>query len=139
MAKESVVTMMACCTTSIPGTESARYSVDPGVLCSILPKGQFFIGWKLPIFFMTKPIPKTVNVSEKGQITIPKDIQKAMGIKKGDRLAIVVIKHKILIQRGSEISGSIAEGFGDIAAHSENALKGVWDNKGDDVWGRYLQ
>ena len=40
--------------------------------------------------FMGKSMLKTVNVSEKGQIAIPKDVQELLDIKKGDRLILTV-------------------------------------------------
>ena len=42
---------------------------------------------------------KTINVSEKGQITISREIQTLLGIKKGDRLILAAKNKKLLIQK----------------------------------------
>ena len=46
---------------------------------------------------------KPVNVSEKGQIAIPKEIQELLEIQKGDRLVITTKNKKILIQKATNI------------------------------------
>ncbi|HEY4680436.1 MAG TPA: AbrB/MazE/SpoVT family DNA-binding domain-containing protein [Nitrosarchaeum sp.] len=47
---------------------------------------------------MSEATLKTVNVSEKGQIAIPREIRILLGIKKGDRLVLTAKNEKILIQ-----------------------------------------
>ena len=46
---------------------------------------------------MSEATLKTVNVSEKGQIAIPREIRILLGIKKGDRLVLTAKNEKILI------------------------------------------
>ena len=58
---------------------------------------------------MSKPTIKTVNVSEKGQIVIPKEIQNSLGIKKGDRLVITTKNKKILIQKAENIEKQMGD------------------------------
>lgn len=82
---------------------------------------------------------KTVNVSEKGQIVIPKEIQKLLGIRKGDSLVITTKNKKILMQKTKNIEKHVEEDFGDLLKYSESSLGKLWDNKKDDVWGTYLQ
>lgn len=52
---------------------------------------------------------KTVSVSAKGQIAIPADVRKMLGIKKGDRLLLTAIRKKILIERSDEITKKIED------------------------------
>ena len=47
---------------------------------------------------MSEATLKTVNVSEKGQIAIPREIRILLGIKKGDRLVLTAKNEKLLIQ-----------------------------------------
>ena len=89
---------------------------------------------------MSKPTIKTVNVSEKGQIVIPKEIQNSLGIKKGDRLIIITKNKKILIQKAENIEKQMGDDFADLIKFSELSLNKLWSNKKDDeVWNRYLQ
>ena len=77
---------------------------------------------------------KTVKVSEKGQITIPREIQESLGIKKGDRLVIAVKDKMILIQKAANIE----DDFYDLLKYSESSLGKLWNNKKDDIWEKYL-
>lgn len=89
---------------------------------------------------MSKPTIKTVNVSEKGQIVIPKEIQNSLGIKKGDRLIIITKNKKILIQKAENIEKQMGDDFADLIKFSELSLNKLWSNKKDDeIWNRYLQ
>ncbi len=82
---------------------------------------------------------KTVNVSEKGQIAIPKEIQELLGIQKGDNLVITTKNKKILIQKATNIEKRIVDDFDDLLKYSESSLGKLWNNKKDDVWEKYLQ
>ncbi len=82
---------------------------------------------------------KTVNVSEKGQITIPKEIQELLEIQKGDRLVITAKDKKILIQKSTSIESHIEDGFDDLLRYSEASLEKLWNSKRDDVWETYLK
>ena len=82
---------------------------------------------------------KTVNVSEKGQIVIPKEIQELLGIQKGDSLVITAKNKKILIQKTTNIEKRIEDDFDDLLRYSESSLGEIWNNKKEDVWEKYLQ
>ena len=88
---------------------------------------------------MSESTLKTVSVSEKGQIAIPREIQKLLGIKKGDRLVLTAKNKKLLIQKASSLEKHMEDDFGDLLKHSESTLKKLWLNKEDDVWDKYLQ
>lgn len=82
---------------------------------------------------------KTVNVSEKGQIAIPKEIQELLGIQKGDSLVITTKNKKILIQKAANLEKHIEDDFSDLLKYSESSLGKLWNNKKDDVWETYVQ
>lgn len=77
---------------------------------------------------------KTVNVSAKGQIAIPADVRRMLGIKKGDRLLLTAARKKILIEKSNEITKKIEGDLGYLTKVSERAAKKMWDNEKDRVW-----
>ncbi|MBI1662178.1 MAG: AbrB/MazE/SpoVT family DNA-binding domain-containing protein [Nitrosopumilus sp.] len=88
---------------------------------------------------MTESTLKTVSVSEKGQIAIPTEIQKLLGIKKGDRLVLTTKDEKLLIQKAANLEKHMEDDFSDLLIHSESTLKKLWLNKEDDIWDKYMQ
>ena len=82
---------------------------------------------------------KTIKVSEKGQIAIPRIIRKKMGLDKGDELLLFEVDGKIMLEKVKIFSNLIKDKFKDIEKFNENSLKEVWDNKEDDIWATYLR
>ncbi len=82
---------------------------------------------------------RTVSVSEKGQIAIPKEIRVLLGIKKGDRLVLTTKNKKLLIQKATNLAKQTEDDFDDLLDYSEFSLKKLWLNKKDDVWNKYLK
>ncbi len=82
---------------------------------------------------------KTVSVSEKGQIAIPREIRALLGIKKGDRLVLTTKNKKLLIQKATNLTKQMEDDFDDLMGYSELSLKKLWLNKQDDVWNKYLK
>ncbi len=82
---------------------------------------------------------KTVTISQKGQITIPRTIQRKMGIKKGDRFVLVARGDNIMLKKSPTIIKSIEDDFIDILALSEHSFGKIWINKEDDIWDTYLE
>jgi len=77
---------------------------------------------------------KTVNVSEKGQIAIPREIRVMLGIKKGDRLILTAKNKKLLIQKAASLEKHIEDDFKDLLKLSEKTSERLWDNKDDEIW-----
>jgi AbrB family looped-hinge helix DNA binding protein len=77
---------------------------------------------------------KTVSVSAKGQIAIPADVRKMLGIKKGDRLLLTAASKKILIEKSSEITKKIEDDLSYLTKISERTAKKLWDNESDKIW-----
>lgn len=84
-------------------------------------------------------IMKTVKVSDKGQIAIPREIREQTGIKKGDELVIVQSNGKILLEKSQKVSTKMKDDFKDLLKFSEKTLRSVWGNKQDDIWNSYLK
>ncbi len=82
---------------------------------------------------------KTIKVSEKGQIAIPKLIRKKIGLDKGDELLLLEVDGKIMLEKVKVFSNIIRDNFKDIEKFNEDSLKEVWDNKEDDIWSSYLR
>jgi AbrB family looped-hinge helix DNA binding protein len=82
---------------------------------------------------------KTVRVSDKGQIAIPKVLREELGIYKGDELVLINDNGKLLIEKSEKVSERIKDDFADIVALTSKSLEDVWDNKEDDVWSEYLK
>ena len=78
-------------------------------------------------------------MSEKGQIVIPRDIQKSLGIQKGDRLVITTKNKKILLQKAVTVEKHIEDDFDDLLKYTESSLGKLWDNKKDDIWEAYMR
>lgn len=81
---------------------------------------------------------KTIKISEKGQIAIPKSIRTSAGLNKGDNLIIIQDNGRILLEKSDNISKKMKDDFKDLLKYSEVSLKDVWGNKEDDVWSEYL-
>jgi AbrB family looped-hinge helix DNA binding protein len=81
---------------------------------------------------------KKIKVSQKGQIVIPADIQRRMGIKKGDELLLVSKGKKIVLEKPDRILGRLTSEFKDVEAFSELSLKKMWLNQKDEIWDKYM-
>ena len=88
---------------------------------------------------MNDAILKIISVSDKGQITIPREIQLLLEIKKGDKLALVTKNKKLLIQKSANIEKIVEDDFEDIVRYSENSLEKLWNNESDEIWSQYLK
>lgn len=74
-------------------------------------------------------ISKIVKVSDKGQISLPIEIRRKIGIERNDCLILVESNNRIIIEKPEKI---ISESFSDLI--DESVLNNVWDNEYDEVW-----
>jgi AbrB family looped-hinge helix DNA binding protein len=81
---------------------------------------------------------KTLKVSDKGQIAIPNQIRKKLGISRGDNLILFEINGKILIEKMNRVSDKLRDDFKDVLNMTTQSLKPVWDNTEDEIWRQYL-
>lgn len=71
---------------------------------------------------------KTVKITEKGQVAIPKDIRKMEGFRKGSKIAILAFDNYIELRPLNKISKEIKE----ITLASEKSLAKDWNSKEED-------
>lgn len=82
---------------------------------------------------------KTIKVSQKGQIVIPVDMQREIGIKKGDEILLIRKGNKIVLEKRDEIVKKLKNEFRDIQTVSERSLKKFWLNRKDEIWNQYVK
>ena len=80
----------------------------------------------------------TVKVSDKGQIALPKIIQRMLEIHKGDKLVVYAENDKILLKKVNEIVSELSDDFKDMERHTEESLKEFWKDE-PDIWEQYLK
>ena len=81
---------------------------------------------------------KTVKISGKGQISIPKDIRNELNLKEGETLIMIPDGKKILLEKKDVFIKKLRTDEGkDTMIMSEHVLKKDWDNKYDERWDKY--
>jgi AbrB family looped-hinge helix DNA binding protein len=81
---------------------------------------------------------KTVKISDKGQISIPKDIREALNLKEGETLIMITDGKKITLEKKDSLMKKIRSHEGkDNMLMSEHVLKKDWDNDYDERWNKY--
>ncbi|MFT4311500.1 MAG: AbrB/MazE/SpoVT family DNA-binding domain-containing protein [Candidatus Woesearchaeota archaeon] len=70
---------------------------------------------------------KTVKITEKGQIVIPKELRDKKGFKKGDKVAIMSYEDKIVLRPLMIVSERMQTAYA-----SEESLAKEWDSKEED-------
>lgn len=82
---------------------------------------------------------KKVKVSDKGQISIPVDIQRQVGIKKGDELLLIRKGRKIVLEKSDKIAEMLEDDLADVRDVTEASLRQIWLRKEEDIWNQYLK
>ena len=82
---------------------------------------------------------KKVKVSDKGQISLPVEIQRETGIKKGDELLLIRKGRKIVLEKTGRIAQALEDEFADLEEITETSLRRLWLSKREDVWDTYLK
>ena len=82
---------------------------------------------------------RTIRISEKGQIAIQVEIQREMGIGKGDELLLIKKGEKLILERPKKFAKTLRNEFEDVQQISESTLKKLWLNKSDEIWNTYLK
>jgi AbrB family looped-hinge helix DNA binding protein len=80
---------------------------------------------------------KTVKISDKGQISIPKDIREDMKLKEGETLLMISDGNKIVLEKPEKIVKKSRESDQyDKFLHQiqQQKMKELWDNKEDEAW-----
>lgn len=82
---------------------------------------------------------KKVKVSDKGQISIPVDLQREIGIKKGDELLLIRKGRRIVLEKPARVMELLEDELSDIQEITETSLRPIWSSKKEDVWNQYLK
>lgn len=82
---------------------------------------------------------RSIKVSAKGQITLPSDIQKEIGIRKGDEILLIRKGGKIILEKPERVAKKFEDEFADVQFVSERSLRKMWLNKDDEIWNQYLK
>src|SRR2546422_11553191 len=76
---------------------------------------------------------KKVKVSDKGQISIPVDVQRQGGIRKGDELLLIRKGKKIFLEKSDKITEMLEDKFDDMQDVAEASLGQIWLKKEEDI------
>jgi len=71
---------------------------------------------------------KIIKVTDKGQISIPIEIRKSIGICVGDELIAVRSGETLCLKKIRK------DDFKDLLKHSEKVANKLWNNKEDEIW-----
>jgi AbrB family looped-hinge helix DNA binding protein len=71
---------------------------------------------------------KIIKVTDKGQISIPIEIRKSIGISVGDELIAVRNGETLCLKKLKK------DDFKDLLKHSEKVANKLWNNKEDEIW-----
>jgi AbrB family looped-hinge helix DNA binding protein len=77
---------------------------------------------------------KTIRVSAKGQIALPKELREESGIKEGDTLIAYEDRGRILLQKAHDVAEKAEDDFRDLKKMSELTARKFWSSPEDDVW-----
>ena len=76
---------------------------------------------------------RTVSVNDRGQIVIPEDIRKDLGIRKASTLVIMEGQKEIILRKESDIVEVIKGEDEFWKTMARESMKKAWDRE-DDVW-----
>ena len=82
---------------------------------------------------------KIVKVTDKGQISLPMNMQREIGIKKGDELVLVRKGRRMILEKPERVVELLEDEFADLQSLTEESLGRIWLNKKEDVWDQYLK
>lgn len=82
---------------------------------------------------------KKVKVSDKGQISIPTEVQREIGIKKGDELLLIRKGRRIVLEKPDRVIELLEDEFAYIQRITEASLGLIWLKREEDIWNQYLK
>ena len=82
---------------------------------------------------------KKVKVSDKGQISIPVDVQRQVGIRNGDELLLITKGKKIFLEKSDKIAEMLEDELDDMEDVAEASLGQIWLKKEENIWNQYLK
>jgi AbrB family looped-hinge helix DNA binding protein len=82
---------------------------------------------------------KTVQMTGKGQIVVPIEIRKAMGLTKGSKLIIIQNDESISLKRPETLKSLIEEDMPEVRAMTEKVFGEVWEDEPEGLWEEYIK
>lgn len=79
---------------------------------------------------------RTVSMNDRGQIVIPEDIRKGMGIENGSSLVLIEKDKEIVLRKETDVASSIGEEENFWKIVSETGLKDAWSEE-DKAWDKH--
>ena len=79
---------------------------------------------------------RTVSMNDRGQIVIPEDVRKGMGIASGSSLVLIEKDKEIVLRREKDVATSIGEEEKFWQIVSETGLKNAWSDE-DKAWDKH--
>ena len=76
---------------------------------------------------------KIIKVTDKGQISIPIEIRRSIGISAGDELIAIRNGETLCLKKIKK------DDFKDLLKLTELSLGKFWDNKEDEIWDKYIK
>lgn len=73
-------------------------------------------------------ISKIVKVSDKGQISLPVEIRRKVGINRNDSLMLMQVDNRIIIEKPKPLEEDF-EGL-----NSDEVARELWGNEEDEIW-----
>ena len=81
---------------------------------------------------------KTVKISDKGQISIPKNIREGLNLRQGETLIMITDGKRIVLEKKDVLMKKIRSDEGvNTMLMSAHVLKKDWDNRYDERWNEY--
>jgi AbrB family looped-hinge helix DNA binding protein len=82
---------------------------------------------------------RKIKVSDKGQISIPVEMRKELGIQKGDELLLLNNRGRLIIEKPGRVIKLLEDDLSDLMIISETSMRKLWSPRSEDVWNRYLE
>ncbi|HLD04414.1 MAG TPA: AbrB/MazE/SpoVT family DNA-binding domain-containing protein [Candidatus Nanoarchaeia archaeon] len=84
----------------------------------------------------------TIKVSSRGQIVIPEEVRKGLGIKEGTKLVLIQRGNRVILERVQDFMKDIEKAEQERLGWmllGEKGMADIWDNPQDEeVWKQYL-
>lgn len=77
---------------------------------------------------------RTLRVSSKGQVVIPKDVRKRHGLDRDTDLVLLEEGDALILRKKSDLEKVLRDRFYPLLRAAEASLAKLWDDPDDDVW-----
>lgn len=75
-----------------------------------------------------------MKVSDKGQITIPREALTALNARKGTELLFIQEGETAVLVKAESVGRKVVDDLGGWQALAEPVFKELWDNEADEIW-----